>query len=395
MPKIKVNTNKIGTYESDMQGVLSRVNSIMNKFNSVSRNLDWDIKAESNINSRLSVISRELSAESRGMSDMKRYLCQARSKYNEVESKNSRNLLKNEITGSGIGTKVFDGRNAISNIGQAAVGKTGLSFSEVNFDKTYLTWCTGKDGLSDKGTVFSRPWSFEKDFVDHKFEVNTEISPPDIDVSTKFSPKVIWDIEKGDISADLINVSAGSCLAKGSIAATYGQAGIVASANVGEVAVSGKIGATLFKDGKFAPEIGAGVKAEVNAAKVDVKTNIGSEENNLHGKVSGQFLGYVAAAKLNVGKIEYVDSEGNKHTKYGVETDIGAESYVAKGSISGGITIFGINIDVSVEGKAGGGGAKAGGGVTNSSASGEIGLGFILGLGAKVNVDWSNFTLFK
>ena len=111
MPKIKVNTNRLRAQESEMQAILSRVDSIMNQFNSVSRNLDWDIRAESNINSRLSGISRELSAESRGISGMKRYLGQAITKYNEVEDKNSGKRLENETTGSGANANVNSSSN--------------------------------------------------------------------------------------------------------------------------------------------------------------------------------------------------------------------------------------------------------------------------------------------
>lgn len=103
MPTIKVSTSRLGNYESDMQGILSRVNSITNQFNSVSRNLDWDIRAASNINSRLSGISRELSAEYRGINGMKNYLGTARAKYDAVEKKNSGRNLKNENSGNGGG----------------------------------------------------------------------------------------------------------------------------------------------------------------------------------------------------------------------------------------------------------------------------------------------------
>ena len=116
MPTIKVNTYRLTNYESDMQGILSRVNSIMNQFNSVSRNLDWEIKAESNINFRLSGISRELSAESRGISGMKNYLETARTRYVAVESKNSGKKLKNEVSGSNSGAKVNRSNSKIRNI---------------------------------------------------------------------------------------------------------------------------------------------------------------------------------------------------------------------------------------------------------------------------------------
>ncbi len=115
MPTIKVNTSRLSNYESDIQGVLSRVNSIKNQFNNVSRNLDWDIKAESNINSRLSGISRELSAESNGINGMKNYLGTARAKYVAVENKNSGKKLKNEVSGNGYKTKIRDKNRSIKN----------------------------------------------------------------------------------------------------------------------------------------------------------------------------------------------------------------------------------------------------------------------------------------
>ena len=96
-----------------MQNILSRVNSIMGQFDSVSRNLDWDIRAESNINSRLSGISRELSAESRGISGMKNYLSSAVRQYNTVENNNNKNKLKNEVTENGHETYVRDKHQSI------------------------------------------------------------------------------------------------------------------------------------------------------------------------------------------------------------------------------------------------------------------------------------------
>lgn len=106
MPKIKVNTSQLATYESDMQGILSRVNSIANQFDSVSRSLDWDIKVEENINTRLLGLKNELSAEARGISGMKEFLGTAIKKYDAVESKNSGKKLKNENFGSGVSNNI-------------------------------------------------------------------------------------------------------------------------------------------------------------------------------------------------------------------------------------------------------------------------------------------------
>ena len=89
MPTIKVNTSQLGTLEGEMQGILSQVNSITSQFNSVYGNLDWDIRAEANINNRLAGISRKLEAEGRGINGMKNFLSNAIGKYNAVERLNS------------------------------------------------------------------------------------------------------------------------------------------------------------------------------------------------------------------------------------------------------------------------------------------------------------------
>jgi hypothetical protein len=106
LPTIKVNTSKLSSYESELQNILSRVNSICSQFSSVSRNLDWDVKTASNINSRMAAIERELSAQSRGISEMKTFLGNARVKYDAVENKNNGNKLHDEVIESSSGARV-------------------------------------------------------------------------------------------------------------------------------------------------------------------------------------------------------------------------------------------------------------------------------------------------
>ena len=112
MPKIKVNTARLSGYEADMQGILGRVNSIISQYDSISGNLDWDIRAESNINSRLSAISRDLSSEARGISGLKTYLGNARIKYDAVDALNKQKKTLKETMGSGIAAGV------IANLGE-------------------------------------------------------------------------------------------------------------------------------------------------------------------------------------------------------------------------------------------------------------------------------------
>ena len=100
MPTIRVNTSQLSSLEADLQGIESRVSSIINQFNTASSNLDWDVKAESNINLKLSGIRKELAEELRGISGMKGYLGGAIEKYDEVANKNSGEKLKDDATGA-------------------------------------------------------------------------------------------------------------------------------------------------------------------------------------------------------------------------------------------------------------------------------------------------------
>ena len=109
----------------------------------------------------------------------------------------------------------------------------------------------------------------------------------------------------------------------------------------------------------------------------------------------GTVLGAEAELSGGAGMITYKDeTTGKTRTELGVSGKAGAEAYLAEGSISGGFTIFGIEVDVGASGKAGGAGVEAGGRVTTGGISGEIGAGLGLGLGLELSIDWSDFSLW-
>lgn len=141
-------------------------------------------------------------------------------------------------------------------------------------------------------------------------------------------------------------------------------------------AVTGGVECALFKDGKFQP--GAGISGKINGNVVngEIKEKIGDDDFNVHRTMKGELLGGEAKAETKIGAD-------------GVTAGIGAEVYLAKGEVEGGVEFFGIKIDASVEGKAGALGAEASLSATGSSAEAEIGGSLGLGAGIKVKVDWS------
>lgn len=187
------------------------------------------------------------------------------------------------------------------------------------------------------------------------------------------------------------HAEAGVSAAEGEVSGSYGVASGEASGKVltAEAKASGK--AVLMENGKLAPQIQAEVKAEANVAQGEVGATVGNEYIDAHVKAEGEVLHAEAHAGVGAGKITYEDEDGNTQTDIGVYAEVGAEAYVAKGSISGGITICGVEINVTAEGKVGGAGAKAGAEVSTGKLKAGLGLGFLAGLGLEIEIDWSNF----
>lgn len=199
--------------------------------------------------------------------------------------------------------------------------------------------------------------------------------------------------EEGEVTAEK-SVAAEGYVAQGKLSGSFGLAGASVTGTIGAVSAKGSVGATLFKDGKFSPALTAKAKAEAAAVKGEVEGTIGSETNNAHVKASGKLLGATAEASAAAGKITYENSSGKTVSAYGVQGKVGAEAYVAEGKVSGGFTLFGIEIDLGISGKAGGAGVSASGQVTTGGTSGSIGAGLGLGLGLEISIDWSNFSLW-
>ncbi len=155
--------------------------------------------------------------------------------------------------------------------------------------------------------------------------------------------------------------------------------------------VTGGIGAgmRLFDDGKFSPQAQISGEASVSAVHGEAEATFGTENNNAHVNAEGDLGTAYAEANAGVGVIENDDGT----TTIGAEAEVKVGAYAAQGEVSGGITIFGVEINGSVGGGVGGAEFQAGGSVTTDGVSGEIGLGFLVGGDISISVDWSNFEL--
>ena len=196
-----------------------------------------------------------------------------------------------------------------------------------------------------------------------------------------------------DVRAE-VGFDAEGHLLDGSITTNLGMLSGNAGLTIGAIGASGKIGGSLYKDGKFAPAIEAELKANVAVAKSSAGVSYGSEKNNAHINTEGTLFGAEAEASGRAGVITYEDKTGNVKTEVGVEGKLGAEAYIAKGKISGGFTIAGIKVDVGIGGNLGGAGVSAESRLTAGGAKGKIGAGLGVGGDIEVSIDWSNAEIF-
>lgn len=208
--------------------------------------------------------------------------------------------------------------------------------------------------------------------------------------SWKQNEKGEWEFDELGLEyaiAGEAHVAKGS--AKGNIGYLFGRT----NATVGEVSAKGGVGASLYKDGKLSPQLYVELGGKAVGLKGDAEVGLGTEHNNVHVKGEGEIGVAEAGVSGQIGKITYKDDKGKVKQAYGVKGEVGAEAYAATGSVEGGFSIFGIDIDIGVSGKAGGVGGKVGGYATTGGISGSISGGLGLGVGLDISIDWSDFHL--
>lgn len=400
MSKIRVNTNALDQQAQQMEQIRRMLNSIESDINQAARNLNWKISSSLLIHARMVKYATYTDRLASTTGKMATGLRKVADEYQRTEKK-AEQVSENAKS-------IWDIVDIIEPITlpdwilvPSPCPKPVLDWKV--FEEAFLKLLGKNDwkapfGILLSGLTFAAlsPASVTGSLLGKAMGAGSEtsFSKSGPGLSVKGSMSAEWSPEKGDAGATIKGSVSGS-LFTGTVKSKNGLNSSSGEIKVGNAAVSGEGKAQLFKDGKLSPEISAKVSGEVSAVKGKIETKTGTDDYNVHGKAEGELLGAKAEARGGVGKITYKDKEGNTKTGYGVEGSVGAEAYVAQGKISGGFTIAGIKIGVSVSGKAGGAGISAGGRATTGGVSGEIGAGLGLGAGIKLDVDWTDFALFR
>ena len=193
-----------------------------------------------------------------------------------------------------------------------------------------------------------------------------------------------WDFKSFGLSTE---AKATGAVAKGSAEGNFGYLHGKLEGSVLTGAVSGNVKATLWDDGRFNPSLSAGLKGEGSAISGNAEAGIGTDQYGVYGKADGQVLHAEGEAKIGIG---YIQTDNSGNAQYGIVAEGKGMASIAQGKVKGGVTIFGIDIDVGIEGYAGAVGGKAGGYITTKGVKGKIGGALGLGAGLEVSVDWSD-----
>lgn len=264
--------------------------------------------------------------------------------------------------------------------GNSDSGTGGLSEVKADTANTNsVTWIGGSAAYSTtimginagtevSGEIGGASW-------DHKFTSGVKRKDGKLDSISIFDAKIAGEAH----------------IAKGKVGGNFGVVSGSLEGTAGQVKAEGSVGATLYKNGKLAPQVG--VNAEVSGAAVTGKAKVkaGSDNTDIHASAEGSLLSGKAKGNVGLGKVTYKDDDGTVKTGYGVSAEAKAEAYLAQGKVKGGFKIFGIEVNVGVSGKAGGAGASIGGHAVAGSVGGNIGIGLGIGAELEFNIDWTNF----
>jgi len=193
-----------------------------------------------------------------------------------------------------------------------------------------------------------------------------------------------WDFKSFGISTE---AKASGAVAKGEVEGNLGYLHGKASGKAITGAVKGEAKFTLYDDGELNPSLSIGAKAEGSVLQGDAEVGFGTDQYGVYAKADGDLLHAEAEAKAGVG---YLGKDEKGNATYGASAEASAMASVAQGKVKGGITIFGIDIDVGVKGYAVAAGVEAGGSITTEGVTANFSGALGLGAGLDVSVDWSD-----
>lgn len=418
MPEFEVKVQSLQNISSRQAQLAGQLNECAAETENILRGLTMQIRQRERIDSRLREMKTSMERQSRAVSNLARTGEAIAALYQKTEDENSQQNLWNDW-----GLRMVEIDPSIFNLLFGGSGGTGGNYTFFDYVKdrwgnltpsqknllkdlteigisaavgqgavigTLISAVTDPNkftGIKD-ATQWKVSGEYKGDLNGIEYGVSGSAQMWKNDTKLKFNSTIGPGKDKDNNDDwNKFNVSAGvEGSASGSIfdasgKANFGIASGSAGVGIGNAAVAGSFGASLFKEGRLYPSLDAKLRAEASAVQGKVDGQLGSDTMNVHGEAKGWLGQAEAEAKANLGA-------------NGLELAAGAEACAAKGELSGGFTIAGIKVDASFVGKAGAIGGKAKAKIGHDGIAGDIGASLGLGIGLKVKIDWSNCRFF-
>ena len=386
MPRIYVEFSGLEQIGSRCKTASSKVTTIQSDFQRTVRQLDWDIRFESNINSTATQIARKLEQYSRALEAYQRFIEDAYNEYVKLDE------YKKLALADYIAPISFDPNSFI------IVGPGG----QLNFDWSKLI----KDVFIKKPYVLPTLLNLVSP-VTGLLYITSGIpfgnTPSVFDYSRTPSASRTADWLGYEFSEDNPGVTAWVGKASAEAQNEWGYAGVNAYLGKGEAEAKADAGIMKtttkkeYKDGEWVEKSRtdfitavAGTSAGVSVLAGDAEADVGSDMLGVEGKAEGSVGTAKAEAK---GKFSVGED--------GVNANVKGEAMVAaaEGEASGTINILGLEITGKVGGYAGAVGVEGKVGIEDNKFVLEGGAAALIGGSAGIEIGfndegWDNFVDF-
>ncbi len=386
MPRIYVEFSQLDQIGNRCKSVASKVDAIQEDFQRTVRQLDWDIRFESNINSTATQLSRKLDQYSKALEAFQRFIEDAHNEYIKLDEYKKLNLV-DYISPVSLDPDRF-----------ILVGPDG----KLDFDWTDIF----KDLIITKPYILPSILPLVSPITSLLYITSGIYSgntPSFFDYSRSSSASASADWLGYEVSDGNPGVTAWVGKASAEAQNEWGYAGVNAYLGKGEATAKADAGIMKtttkkeYQDGKWVEKsrtdfitAEAGASASVSALAGDAEAGLGSDMLGIEGKAEGTVGTAKAEAK---GKFSVGED--------GVNANVKGEAMVAavEGEAKGTINILGLEITGKVGGYAGAVGVEGKVGIEDNKFVLEGGAAALIGGSAGIEIGfndegWDNFVDF-
>lgn len=403
MSRTKINVSAVIDAYRQISSAKTYVSSAKSSFTQTKNSIDSKIKNRSNIRNRLDTVQHQLSNIDSKIGRIRATVQSGANQYRSTDEKveSWKKDLRNNVGVRAVGTitsswaSYFKNNDDISEVQKKTDISEGKNKSEAKMDGETDTLSGFAKFINNKlkvnGAVLSGELSGDGEFlgVNTAGKIGGTILSGEAGIKSRMSWKFKdddgnWDFKSWGLST---TASASGAVATGEVEGNFGYLHGEAEGKFLTGAVKGEAKCTLFDDGKFNPSLSLGASAEGSVLQGEAEVGFGTNQYGVFAKADGDFLHAEAEAKAGIGFIG-TDKKGN--SIYGASAEASAMASVAQGKVKGGITVFGIDIDVGVKGYAVAAGVEAGGSVSTNGVKANFSGALGLGAGLDISVDWSD-----